>query len=145
MPNPGTVPHAQASHTHVVGPDDLASVLDVDPDNRYPAVFATTRMIGMMEIAAAKCLVPLLAPGELSVGVVVDVVHTAATLPGAPVTATARFLGMVGKRFRFEVVATDPGGEVGRGHHERAIVAVDRLLDGARKRAGSGAEKPTSL
>jgi predicted thioesterase len=137
MPNPGIAPHAHASHSLVVGPADLASGFDVDEDNRYPAVFATARMIGLMEVAAAKCLVPLLVPGELSVGVIVDVVHTAATLPGATVTATARFVGMAGKRYRFEVVATDPAGEIGRGHHERAIVAVDRLLDGARKRAAS--------
>src|SRR6266568_3829604 len=119
MPIPDAHPSEQAAHAIVVGDADLASYLDVDPGNRYPAVLATTRMIGLMEIAAAKCLVPLLAPGELSVGVVVDVVHTAATLPGATVTATARFVGMAGKRYRFEVVATDPGGEVGRGHHER--------------------------
>jgi predicted thioesterase len=134
MPIPGVSPREHGSHAIVVGPADLASALDVDADNRYPAVFATSRMIGLMEIACAKCLVPLLAPGELSVGVVVDVTHTAATLPGATVTATARYLGPVGKRHRFEVVVTDPGGEVGRGHHERAIVNLERLLEGARRR-----------
>jgi predicted thioesterase len=132
MPNP--LP--EASHSLVVGAADLASALDVDENNRYPPVFATTRMIGLMEIASAKCLVPLLAPGELSVGVIVDVTHTAATFAGATVTATARFVGMVGKRYRFEVVAVDPAGEVGRGHHERAIIALDRLLEGARRRCG---------
>ena len=133
MPNP----LAEASHSLVVGAADLASALDVDENNRYPPVFATTRMIGLMEIASAKCLVPLLGPGELSVGVIVEVTHTAATFAGATVTATARFVGMVGKRYRFEVVAVDPAGEVGRGHHERAIIALDRLLEGARRRCGS--------
>jgi fluoroacetyl-CoA thioesterase len=136
MPIADARPLEQASHSIVVGERDLASILDLDPDNRYPAVFATTRMIALMEIASAKCLVPLLAPGELSVGVIVDVIHTAATLPGATVTATARFVGMAGKRYRFEVTVSDPGGEVGRGHHERAVVSTDRLMEGARRRAG---------
>ena len=136
MPIKGVAPSEHGSHTIIVGEGDLASVLNVDDNNRYPAVLATTRMIGLMEVAAAKCLVPLLEPGELSVGVIVDVNHTAATLPGASVTATARFVGMAGKRYRFEVVATDPGGEVGRGHHERAIVDVERLMEAARRRAG---------
>jgi predicted thioesterase len=135
MPIPGTQPRAEASHAIVVGDADLASALSTDENNRYPPVFATSRMVGLMEIAAAKCLVAMLAPGELSVGVIVDVSHTAATFPGATVTATARFVGMSGKRYRFEVVAVDPAGEVGRGHHERAIVDVERLLEGARRRA----------
>ena len=134
MPNPGASPLEHGSHAIVVGPADLASALDVDENNRYPAVFATSRMIGLMEIACAKCLLPLLLPGELSVGVTVEVTHTAATPPGATVTASARYLGPAGKKHRFEVVATDPGGEIGRGHHERAIISLDRLLQGAEKR-----------
>jgi predicted thioesterase len=41
---------------------------------------------------------------------------------------------MDGKLYVFEVVARDPGGEIGRGTHKRAIVATERLLSGAAKR-----------
>lgn len=89
-----------------------------------------------MELAAARVLRPFLRPGELSVGVAVDISHTAATPAGATVTATARYLGREAKLFLFEVVAHDQGGEVGRGKHKRAIVSTDRLLTGAAHRGG---------
>jgi fluoroacetyl-CoA thioesterase len=47
------------------------------------------------------------------------------------VTAEARHVGQDGKLFVFELTARDRGGEIGRGTHERAIVAADRLLGGA--------------
>ena len=51
-------------------------------------------MVALMELAAARVLVPLLEPGELSVGVSIDARHTAATPAGAKVTARAVFRGM---------------------------------------------------
>ena len=89
-----------------------------------------------MEVAASRVLIPLLGPGELSVGVTVDINHTAPTPLGAEVTATARYTGRDGKLFVFEVSASDPGGEVGRGRHKRAIVSSERLQSGAATRVG---------
>ena len=91
-------------------------------------------MIGLMEIAASRVLKPLCGPGELSVGVTVDINHTAPTPLGAEVTATARYAGREGKLFLFEISAADRGGEVGRGWHKRAIVLSERLQSGAAKR-----------
>lgn len=113
---------------------DLATVLNQLPNDGFPAVLATMRMIGLMELAGSRALHPLLKAGELSVGVSVDVVHTAATPVGAEVRAEARFIGMDGKLHVFEVVAYDPGGEIGRGTHKRAIVSSERLLSGAARR-----------
>jgi len=93
-------------------------------------------MIALMEVAASRVLVPLLGPGELSVGVTVDINHTAPTPLGAEVTATARYAGREGKLFLFEVSCADKGGEVGRGWHKRAIVSNERLQSGAERRAG---------
>jgi len=119
-----------------VGPADLASALPIETEDEFPPVFATARMIGLMEIAAARMLQPLLGPGELSVGVTVDVSHTAPTPVGAQVTATARYAGREGKLFLFEVSVSDPAGEVGRGWHKRAIVSNERLQSGAARRVG---------
>ena len=91
-------------------------------------------MVALMEIAASRVLKPLLGPGELSVGVTVDINHTAPTPLGAEVTATARYAGREGKLFLFEISAADRGGEVGRGWHKRAIVSSERLQSGAAKR-----------
>ena len=118
-----------------VAPSDLATVLNLEPADAFPPVFATSRMIGLMEVAAARVLRPHLREGEASVGVSVDVVHTAATPPGVTVTAMARLVGREGKLFLFEVSAADNAGEIGRGTHKRAIVSSERLVVGAARRA----------
>ncbi len=126
-----------ATATLTVGPVDLANVLNFEPRDSFPPVFATSRMVGLMEVAAARILGPHLKEGEASVGVFVDIVHTAATPPGASVTATAKFAGRDGKLFLFEVSAVDNAGEVGRGTPKRAIVSVERLLSGAARRGSA--------
>src|ERR1041384_8287491 len=126
--------NATGTATLVVGPHDLASSISSQSGDDFPPVLATARMVALMEIAASRVLVPMLGPGELSVGVTVDITHTAATPPGAQVTATARYAGREGKLFLFEVSVADPGGEVGRGWHKRAIVSSERLQSGAARR-----------
>jgi len=91
-------------------------------------------MVALMELAAARVLSPLLAEGEKSVGVSIDVKHTAATPPGATVTAEARFLGLDGRYYKFYIVARDDAGEIGRGTHARAIIDERRLVEGAQRR-----------
>jgi predicted thioesterase len=95
-------------------------------------------MVALMERAAARLMQPLLGPGELSVGVQLDVRHAAPTPAGARVRAEARFVGLEGKLYRFEVVAFDPAGEIGRGVHTRAIVETARLVAGAARRGQNG-------
>ena len=135
MPNEPEL-NATATAELVVGPDDLASSFPIEMGDQFPAVLATARMVALMEIAAARVLKPLLEPGELSVGVKVDISHTAPTPAGAQVVTTARYAGREGKLFLFEVSATDPAGEIGRGWHKRAIVTSERLQSGAAKRVG---------
>jgi len=127
-------PLATAAAVWSVEDADLASAISRAPEDTYPRVFATSRMVALMEVAASRCLRPLLEEGELSVGVTVDVRHSAATPAGVDVTATARYVGMEGKLYRFEVEAHDPAGEIGRGFHHRAIVQVHRLTERAAKR-----------
>lgn len=117
--------------------EDLASALSVDPRDQFPDVFATSRMIALMELAAARAMRSLLAEGELSVGVTVEISHSAPTACGETVRATARYIGQEGKLYLFEVLAEDAGGEIGRGTHRRAIVSTNRLLEGAQRRAAS--------
>jgi fluoroacetyl-CoA thioesterase len=125
---------ATAQVEMVVAEQDLASALNHITGDTYPSVFATTRAIALCELAAGRVLVPLLSEGELSVGVVVDVMHTAATPTGARVLATARYTGRDGKLYAFKVSVKDPGGEVMTGVHKRAVIQLSRLLEGADKR-----------
>jgi len=125
---------ARASASLVVGERDLASAVGLEPGDEFPRVLATARMVALMEVAAARVLRPHLDRGELSVGTLVEIVHTAATPPGATVTAEATLVGRDGKLWVFEVIASDPAGEVGRGAHRRAVISNERLAAGAAKR-----------
>ena len=113
---------------------DSAEMLALDSRDSFPAVLATSRMVALMEIAAARLLSASLQPGEHSVGVTVAVRHVAATPIGGRVRARATYLGADGKLFRFKVEAFDDAGLIGDGEHSRAIVATSRLLGGAAKR-----------
>lgn len=113
---------------------DLASYLPISNDDHFPAVFATSRMIALMEITAARSMKPDLELGELSVGVGVDIKHIAATLANETVTIISTFLQMKGKLFQFKIEAFDGGGKIGSGTHTRAIISEERLITGAKKR-----------
>ena len=113
---------------------DLAKQLSIDPQDDFPAVFSTSRMIALMELVASRLMKPLLSEGELSVGVNVNVNHLAATPNNVEVKAVAIYKGLEGRLHKFEVELYDPAGMAGKGLHTRAIVNTDRLLQGAIKR-----------
>lgn len=117
---------------------DLASALQFEHGDEFPGVFATSRLVALMEVAASRILRPYLEEGELSVGVTVDIRHTAATPPGSRVTAAATLVARDDRLFVFEVVASDEAGEVGRGSHKRAVVTARRLEAGAARRRRGG-------
>ena len=116
---------------------DLAGILSQTADDVLPPVYATSKMIGLMELAAARAMRPVLQAGELSVGVTVDIRHAAATPIGQTVHAEARYVGREGKLYVFDVMARDAGGEIGRGVHKRAVVSEARLLQGAAQRVAA--------
>ena len=111
-----------------------AKAIALDENDDFPEVYATSSMIALMELAAARIIQPLLKEGQLSVGVGLDIKHLAATPVGVEVEAKAVFQGMEGKIFRFTVEATDPGGLIGKGEHTRAIIDTERLLQGAQSK-----------
>ena len=123
-----------AEATYVVGDGDLASSFRVAEEDVFPQVFSTARMIALMETASGRVLRPLLQAGQLSVGVLVNIRHLAATPNQTKVSARATFLGMEGKLYRFKIEAFDAGGKIGEGEHTRAIVDTERLIQGAKTR-----------
>jgi predicted thioesterase len=127
------------SASFVVSARDSAKALALTPDDDFPEVFATSRMIALMEVAAARGMKALLQSGQLSVGVGVDVKHLAATAIGAEVRMEATLVGIEGRLYRFAVRAFDPGGLIGEGWHTRAIVGTDRLVAGAKARSAAQA------
>lgn len=113
---------------------DLAKTLSIDKSDDFPEVLATSRMIALMELAAARLMKGQLSVGELSVGVNVNVNHLAATLNHDRVKVVAQYTGRQGKLYEFSVTLFDSAGMAGKGTHTRAIVETSRLLAGAKSR-----------
>ena len=91
-------------------------------------------MIGMMEVAAARSVLPKLAPGTITVGTRIEVDHLKAVGVGARVTARARLAKIKGRFLTFEVEARAGQEVIGRGRVFRAIVEQKGFHTKARKR-----------
>jgi fluoroacetyl-CoA thioesterase len=118
----------------IVTAEDTARHIALSPGDAFPEVFATSRMIALMEVAAARAMRPLLGAGQLSVGVSLSVRHTAATPVGSRVHAVATYLRTEAKLMHFRVEAFDESGPIGAGEHSRAVIDAARLLNGAGRR-----------
>ena len=93
-----------------------------------PTVFATGFMVGLMEWTCMKVLEAHLDPGEGSLGIHIDVSHTAATVPGQVVTVEAECTKVEGRRVSFKVSAHDGIEKIGEGTHERVIVPWEKFV-----------------
>ncbi len=107
----------------VVTPAQMAPHLG---SGRAP-VFASPAMIALMEAAAVDCVEDLLAPGQETLGIHLDVQHIAATPEGMTVTAAAELIERDGRKLVFNVEARDERELVGRGRHTRIIVDSQRF------------------
>lgn len=92
-----------------------------------PAVFATGFMVGLMEWACVDALKPHLEDGEGSLGIAINVTHTAATLPGQTVTVDVECTAADGNRITWRVAAHDGIDAIGDGTHQRAVVRWERF------------------
>ena len=112
-----------------IGDNKIVPALYPESDifTSMPAVFATGFMVGLMEWACVEHLRPHLEEGEGSLGVAIDVSHSAPTLPGQVVTVTVTCDLAEGRRLGWHVVARDELDVIGQGRHERAVVMWDRF------------------
>lgn len=90
---------------------------------QMPEVFATGFMVGLIEWACIKALMPHLDwPHEQSVGTHVDLSHTAATPPGFTVKVRVRLEAKEGKKLTFAVEAHDGVDLMCQGTHQRFVI-----------------------
>src|ERR1700686_3654425 len=101
-------------------------------------VLATPVMINLMEAAALDAVEAMLPAGHQSLGIKLDISHVAATPVGMRVVATARLVGVAGRRLRFEVEARDEKEVIGGGFHERIVVNVARFDERVQKKLLTG-------
>jgi fluoroacetyl-CoA thioesterase len=90
-------------------------------------VLATPVMINLFEAAALAAVEHLLPPGHQSLGIHLDVSHTAATPVGLHAIATAEVVHVEGRTITFKVAARDDFEEIGGGTHRRVVVSVTRF------------------
>jgi len=107
-----------------------------------PEVFATGFMIGLMEWACLEVLSPHLEPGEGSLGIHINVSHSAATVPGQTVTVDAECTSVNGRRVGFKVTAHDGVEAIGAGSHERMVVPWDRFVARVNEKAKRAGAEP---
>ena len=94
-------------------------------------VFATPAMIRLIEEAAAELLEKNLPPESTSVGISINMNHTAPTPLGMKVRAEAKVVSVEGRKIIFEIATFDERGEIGRGTHERFIVDAKKFQNKA--------------
>ena len=107
----------------VVGPEHTAPFVG----SGRIAVLATPVMINVIEAAALNAIEHLLPIGHQSLGIHLDVGHTAATPVGLRVVATAEVTSVDGRTVTFRVEARDPFEAIGGGTHQRVVVSVERF------------------
>lgn len=98
-------------------------------------VLATPVMVSLMEEAALNAVEGFLPVGHQTVGIRLDITHTAATPVGMRVTARAELTKVEGRRLTFHVSAKDEKELIGEGVHERIIVNVARFDERTQRKA----------
>ena len=101
-------------------------------------VYATPAMTCLMEKAAAELAEAYLPEGWTSVGIALDIQHSAPTSMEAEVRAEAQITAIDGRKITYEVRAFDGSGEIGAGTHQRFAVRRDKFMAKSAERACGG-------
>jgi len=92
-----------------------------------PQILCTPWLIWFLEHAARSAMLPLLEPGESTVGVVINVEHLAATPLGAEVVCKARVIYTDGPVISFQFEAHDEHEKIASGTHKLRVIQAARL------------------
>ena len=92
-------------------------------------VYGTPYMIALMEETCHTSVGEFLQEGQGTVGISLNIKHTAATPVGMKVWCESELVEVDGKRLVFEVKAFDEAGPIGEGEHQRFIIENERFLE----------------
>ena len=92
-----------------------------------PQILCTPWLVWFLEHSARNAVLPLLEPGESTVGVVVNVEHLAPTPLGAEVVCRARAIYVDGSVISFQLEAFDEHERIARGTHKLRVIQAERL------------------
>lgn len=105
---------------------------------QMPHVFSTGFMIALIEWACMRFVNEHIDwPNEQSVGIDVNLNHTAATPPGMTVTVKGELTEVDGKRLVFAIEADDGVDRITKGTHQRFVVNAEKFVAKAKEKAES--------
>ena len=103
-----------------------------------PDVFATGYMVGLFEFACIKFINTHIDwPRQQTVGIHINVSHTAATPPGFTVTIRGRLEKVDGRKLSFALEAHDGVEAISKGAHDRFIIDAGKFNAGVEKKKAS--------
>ncbi len=101
---------------------------EFEEGQRMPEVFATGYMVGLFEFACIKFINAHIDwPRQQTVGIHINVSHTAATPPGFTVTVQGRLVKIDGRKLTFSIEARDGVDTISKGSHDRFIIDADKF------------------
>jgi fluoroacetyl-CoA thioesterase len=93
-----------------------------------PKVFATGFLLGLFEFSCIKALNPHLDwPNEQTVGIGINMTHTAATPEGMTVTVKGKLEKMEGRKLTFSLEAFDDVEKISAATHERFVINAEKF------------------
>jgi fluoroacetyl-CoA thioesterase len=115
---------------------------EAQPLQLMPKVLATGFMVGLVEWACIEAVNPHLDwPQEQTVGIRVDLDHTAATPPGLTVTVKGKLTDVAGRKLSFEIAVDDGIDTISKGTHQRFVVESERFLKTVEAKAARARDK----
>jgi len=94
---------------------------------KVPDVFGTPFLGGLFEGVSADLMAPHLGPGETSVGISMNLTHTAPTPLGMEVRAVTEITQVEGRKITFKLEAFDEKEKIGGAVHERFIINAEKF------------------
>ena len=103
-----------------------------------PRVLATGFMVGLFEWACIQAINPHIDwPEEQTVGIHINLSHTAATPPGLTITVKGKLEEVEGRKLSFSLVADDGVDKISEGTHDRFVINAAKFNDKMSVKAGS--------
>ena len=106
--------------------EDTASAIG----NTGVDVVSTMVLIKLVETACGRLVAPAYEEGEATVGTRVALDHVGAAFPGRPVDVLATLASVSGRRLSFQVDIEQDGKRIMSGEHMRAVVNLEKFLQG---------------
>jgi fluoroacetyl-CoA thioesterase len=101
---------------------------EIQAAKEMPKVFATGFMVGLVEFACIEAINPHIDwPSEQTVGIQVNLNHTAATPPGFTVTVKGKLEKVDGRKLRFLIEVDDGVDKISEGTHDRFVIDADKF------------------